>query len=85
MARVLGVDIPNNKRIVVALTYVYGIGKTRAKNILKNAKINFDKRTSELTEDEIAEIRKYASTYTIEGDLRREVTYSIKRLIEINS
>lgn len=85
MARILGVDVPNNKRIVVALTYVYGIGTTRAETILKKANISFDKRTFDLTEDEIAEIRKHASEYALEGDLRREVTYNIKRLMEINS
>ena len=83
MARILGVDIPNNKRIVIALTYIYGIGRTRAAKILAQAKINENKRTHELTEEELAEIRKYASAYTLEGDLRREITYNIKRLMEI--
>lgn len=85
MARILGVDIPNDKRVVVSLTYVYGIGRTTASEILKEANIDENKRVKDLTEDELAAIRKAASKYTIEGDLRREVAMDIKRLMEIGS
>lgn len=85
MARILGVDIPNDKRVVVSLTYVYGIGRTTASQILKEANIDENKRVKDLSEDELAAIRKVASQYTIEGDLRREVAMDIKRLMEIGS
>ncbi len=85
MARIFGVDIPNDKRVVISLTYVYGIGRPTAKKILKEANISEDKRVKDLTEDELATIRKVASKYTIEGDLRREVAMDIKRLMEIGS
>ena len=85
MARILGVDIPNDKRVVVSLTYVYGIGRTTASKILKEANIDENKRVKDLSEDELAAIRKIASQYTIEGDLRREVAMDIKRLMEIGS
>lgn len=85
MARILGVDIPNDKRVVVSLTYVYGIGRTTASKILKEANVDENKRVKDLTEDELAAIRKAASQYTIEGDLRREVAMDIKRLMEIGA
>ena len=85
MARILGVDIPNDKRVVISLTYVYGIGRTTASKILKEANIDENKRVKDLSEDELAAIRKVASQYTIEGDLRREVAMDIKRLMEIGS
>ncbi|GAA5414470.1 30S ribosomal protein S13 [Ureaplasma ceti] len=85
MARILGVDIPNDKRVVVSLTYVYGIGSTTATQILKEAQVDENKRVKDLTEEELAAIRKVASQYTIEGDLRREVAMDIKRLMEIGS
>ena len=85
MARIFGVDIPNDKRVVISLTYVYGIGRPTAKKILKEAKISEDKRVKDLSEDELATIRKVASKYTIEGDLRREIAMDIKRLMEIGS
>lgn len=85
MARILGVDIPNNKRVEISLTYIYGIGKSRSQEILAKAKIDKDKKVSSLSEEELALIRKIASEYVIEGDLRREVAMNIKRLMEIGS
>lgn len=85
MARILGVDIPNNKRIVISLTYIYGVGLSRSKEILKKADISEDKKVSALSEEELSVIRKIASEYQIEGDLRREVAMNIKRLMEIGS
>ena len=85
MARIFGVDIPNDKRVVISLTYIYGIGRSTSKEILKQANISEDRRVKDLTEDELAAIRKAASSYTIEGDLRREVAMDIKRLMEIGS
>lgn len=85
MARIFGVDIPNDKRVVISLTYVYGIGRPTAQKILREANISEDRRVKDLSEDELAAIRKAASKYTIEGDLRREVAMDIKRLMEIGS
>lgn len=85
MARIFGVDIPNDKRVVISLTYVYGIGRPTAQKILKEANISEDRRVKDLSKDELATIRKVASKYTIEGDLRREVAMDIKRLMEIGS
>ncbi|WP_033160195.1 30S ribosomal protein S13 [Mycoplasmoides alvi] len=85
MARILGVDIPNNKRIEVALTYVYGIGLSRSQEILKKSNINKNKRVKDLSDEELATIRNIASEYTLEGDLRRDVAFNIKRLMEIGS
>ena len=85
MARVVGVDLPRNKRLEIALTYIYGIGPARAKKILEVTGISPDLRTDDLTENDIKELRNALSEYNIEGDLRREVTMNIKRLQEINS
>ncbi len=85
MARLVGVDLPRNKRMEVALTYIYGIGPTRAKKILEATGISPDLRTDDLTENDIKELRNALSEYHIEGDLRREVAVNIKRLQEINS
>lgn len=85
MARIFGVDIPNDKRVIISLTYIYGIGKTTAREILKESGIDENRRVKDLSEDELAVIRKAASKYTIEGDLRREVAMDIKRLMEIGS
>lgn len=85
MARISGVDIPNDKRVVVSLTYIYGIGRTVASNILKNANISEDKRVKDLTEDELTAIRNEVDQIKVEGDLRREVSLNIKRLTEIGS
>jgi small subunit ribosomal protein S13 len=86
MARIEGVDLPRNKRVEVGLTYLYGIGATRAQEILASTKVNPDTRVKDLSEADVAAIREFISkTYKVEGDLRREVQMSIKRLIEIGS
>lgn len=85
MARIAGVDIPRDKRVVVSLTYIYGIGKTNAKSILKAAGISEEVRVKDLTEDEESKIRKEVERFKVEGDLRREVALNIKRLMEIGS
>ena len=85
MARISGVDIPNAKRVEVALTYIYGIGPKSAKTILAATGINPDTRAKDLTEDDIAKLRdEIENHYTVEGELRREVALNIKRLVEIN-
>ena len=85
MARISGVDIPNQKRVEVALTYIYGIGLKSSKDILAKTGIDPDKRAKDLTEDEIAKLRdEIENNYTVEGELRREVAMNIKRLVEIN-
>ena len=84
MARIAGVDLPNDKRIEIALTYIYGIGKTNAANIIKVTGINPDTRVKDLSEEEVAQIRdQIENNYTVEGDLKREVALNIKRLTEI--
>jgi len=85
MARIAGVDIPRNKRVVVSLTYIYGIGETTAKNILAAADISEDIRVQDLTEEQVVAIRKEVDKIQVEGDLRREVSLNIKRLMEIGS
>jgi small subunit ribosomal protein S13 len=86
MARIEGADLPRNKRVEVGLTYLYGIGPTRAHEILASTKVNPDIRIKDLSEADVAAIREYISKhYKVEGDLRREVQMSIKRLIEIGS
>jgi small subunit ribosomal protein S13 len=86
MARIEGVDLPRNKRVEVGLTYLYGIGPTRAQQILAGTKVNPDTRVKDLSESDVAAIRDFISkNYKVEGDLRREVQMSIKRLIEIGS
>jgi small subunit ribosomal protein S13 len=86
MARIEGVDLPRNKRVEVGLTYLYGIGPTRAQAILASTKVNPDTRVKDLSEADVAAIREFITkNYKVEGDLRREVQMSIKRLIEIGS
>jgi small subunit ribosomal protein S13 len=86
MARIEGVDLPRNKRVEVGLTYLYGIGPTRAQEILSQTKVSPDIRIKDLSEADVAAIREFISkNYKVEGDLRREVQMSIKRLIEIGS
>ena len=85
MARIKGVDIPDNKRIEIALTYVYGIGRKLSKTILENAKIDLDKKAADLTEEELSAIRTEVDKHLVEGDLRREVKMNIKTKMEINS
>ena len=83
MARIVGVDIPNEKRVVVSLTYIYGIGDTTAKKICKDAKVSEDIRVKDLTEAQLAALRNEITKHKVEGDLRREVALNIKRLTEI--
>ncbi|MGM8365597.1 30S ribosomal protein S13 [Virgibacillus sp. W0181] len=85
MARIAGIDLPRDKRIVIALTSIYGIGKSNAKEVLQASGVSEDTRVRDLTEDELGKIRKAIDEYTIEGDLRREVSLNIKRLTEIGS
>ena len=85
MARIAGVDIPNNKRVEIALTYIYGIGLKSSKDILAKTGINPDTRAKDLTEEEIAKLRDESeNAYNVEGDRRREVASNIKSLVEIN-
>ena len=85
MARIAGVDIPRDKQIWVSLTYIYGIGPTTANRILSRTTIPPDRRTRDLSEDEVSRLREIVDReYTVEGDLRREVNLNIKRLMEIN-
>ena len=84
MARIAGVDLPKDKRVEIGLTYIYGIGRPTAVKILEQAGVNPDTRVKDLSEDEVGVIRKIIDTeYTVEGDLRREVSMNIKRLMEI--
>ena len=86
MARIAGVDLPPNKRVEIALTYIYGIGRPQAGKILSAAGINFDTKVRELNDDEINKIRKLIEEqYRVEGDLRKETSFNIKRLMEIGS
>ena len=86
MARIAGVDLPNDKRIEIALTYIYGIGTTSASSIIKSAGLNPDTRVKDLTEDEVAKIRETIEreNITVEGDLKRQIAGDIKRLTDIN-
>ncbi|MEO4055239.1 30S ribosomal protein S13 [Solibacillus sp. CAU 1738] len=83
MARIAGVDIPRDKRVVISLTYIYGIGKTTSQKVLAAAGINEDTRVRDLTEDQLNQIREQLDTLKVEGDLRREISLNIKRLMEI--
>ena len=85
MARIAGVDLPRNKRGVIALTYIYGIGRSRSKEVLAKAGVDEDKRVKDWDESDIANIRKVISEYKIEGALRSEVQMNIKRLMDIGS
>ncbi len=85
MARIKGIEIPNNKRIEISLTYVYGIGRSLSNKILNDAKVDINKKAKDLTDDELARIRKEVDKYATEGDLRREVSMNIKTKMEINS
>ena len=86
MARIAGVDIPREKRVEIALTYIYGVGLSSSQKILKQTNINPDTRVRDLTEDQVNRLREVIDrTFKVEGDLRREVALNIKRLIEIGS
>ncbi len=83
MARIAGVDIPKNKRGIIALTYIFGIGKSRAKEILEKAQVSEDKKVQDWNDDEISGIRDAVSYFKIEGELRSEIQLNIKRLMDI--
>jgi small subunit ribosomal protein S13 len=83
MARIAGVDIPKNKRGVIALTYIFGVGRSRAIEILEKAQVSQDKKVQDWNDDEIGAIREAVSTFKIEGELRSEVSLNIKRLMDI--
>ncbi len=86
MARIAGVDLPRDKRVEIGLTYIFGIGRKSANDILAATGINPDTRVRDLTEDEVSKLREHIDHhYTVEGDLRRNVAFDIKRLIEIGS
>jgi len=86
MARIAGVDIPRDKRVEVALTYIFGIGQTTSKQVLAQTRVSPDTRVKDLTEDEVGRLREFIDrNFKVEGDLRREVDMNIKRLIEIGS
>ena len=86
MARIAGVDLPKDKRVEIALTYIYGIGRPSADKILEKAKINKDTRVNQLTETEVVHLRDILEQeYKVEGDLRRDVATNIKRLMDIGS
>ncbi|MGY3775758.1 30S ribosomal protein S13 [Helcococcus sueciensis] len=85
MARISGVDLPREKRVEIGLTYIFGIGRARSNKILQDAGVNPDTRVKDLTESELQAIRDQIDNYTLEGDLRRDVSLNIKRLREINS
>ena len=84
MARIAGVNIPTNKRVVVALTYIHGIGRTKAQEILDKVQVPAERRVNELTDDEVVRVREVIDQdYLVEGDLRREVAMNIKRLMDL--
>jgi len=86
MARIAGVDIPRDKRVVIALTYIYGIGRSLSEKILREVEVDPNTRVRDLSEDEVGRIRAYIERHLrVEGDLRRELTMNIRRLIEIGS
>lgn len=85
MARIAGVDIPREKRVVIALTYIFGIGRPTAEKVLSEAGVSEDTRVRDLTEEELNKIRDIIDKLKVEGDLRREVSLNIKRLMEIGS
>ncbi|MDA3819314.1 MAG: 30S ribosomal protein S13 [Candidatus Delongbacteria bacterium] len=85
MARIAGVDVPNNKRGVIALTYIYGIGKSRAKEILTKAKVDPNIKSNDWTDDQLSAIRNVMEDYIVEGELRSRVQLDIKRLMDIGS
>jgi small subunit ribosomal protein S13 len=85
MARILNIEIPDNKQIKYSLTFIYGIGESLASDICKKAGVEETKKTKDLSDDELTKIREVAATYVTEGDLRREVQFNIKRLMEIKT
>lgn len=85
MARIAGVEVPNNKRVEIGLTYIFGIGRSKSLNILNTVKVDKDKKVKDLSSDDLARIRKYIDeTIMVEGDLKKRISQDIKRLMEIN-
>jgi small subunit ribosomal protein S13 len=85
MARIAGVDLPRNKRMEVALTYVHGVGRSSARKILAQAGVDLNKKSDAIADDELVKLRQLIDGYKVEGDLRREVAVNIKRLMDIGS
>jgi len=85
LVRLVGVDLPNNKKVVIALTYIFGVGLYNSRKVLKTAGINEDTRAKDLSEDEIVKLREIFRDYAVEGDLRRSVSQDIKRLMDTGS
>ena len=83
MARIAGIDLPANKRVEVGLTYIFGIGRTSSIKILEEAKVDRDIRVKNLSDDDVSKIRKIVQSMTVEGDLRRDVSMNIKRLVDL--
>jgi small subunit ribosomal protein S13 len=83
LARISGIDLPRNKRIEIALTYIFGVGRSTSQDILTKAGVDFNTRSDDLTEEEVGKIRKVIDSIKVEGDLRREVTINIKRLMDL--
>jgi len=85
LARITGVEVPNNKRVEIGLTYIFGIGRSKSKQILKEVKVDINKKVKDLSPDELSRIRKHIEIEeTVEGDLRKKVNQNIKRLMDIN-
>jgi small subunit ribosomal protein S13 len=85
MARIAGVDLPRNKRMEVALTYIHGLGRSSARKILGQAGVDLSKKTDAITDDELVKLRQLIDGYKVEGDLRREIAVNVKRLMDIGS
>jgi len=85
MARIAGINVPDNKHLGIALTYIYGIGRTRAKNICEVLKLNPEAKVKDVSEDDLEKVRHEISNYEVEGDLRREVAMNIKRLMDLRT
>jgi small subunit ribosomal protein S13 len=85
MARIAGVDLPKNKRVEVALTYIFGIGRPTAQSILRETGVDFNKKTEKLTDEEITKIKNAVERYKVEGDLKKEISSNIKRLMDIGT
>ncbi len=85
MARISGVELPNQKRVVIALTYIYGVGNSRARLLCQKANVDVNRRVKDMSEDEVLRLRDALREFKVEGDLRREVTLNVRRLQEINS
>ena len=85
MARIAGVDLPKHKRVEIGLTYIYGIGRSRSQKILRNVNIDYDLRVKDLTDGQINNMRAEIEEFKVEGDLRREISMNIKRLMDIGS